>query len=136
MWATSLMRNARLSQHFTKPNGSWCNNSRSCTILNWLTGNGRMVNGCISPSRPTCKANKIILLYMTSYVVQVPPSLHDFYLHWFHAVISHNFPSMLQWKPWNSAYFHFSVQKYVYINGQLIALFIIFFNISHIIFHI
>ena len=24
-------------------------------------------------------------------------------------------------------YFHFSVQKYVYINGQLIALFIIFF---------
>ena len=33
-------------------------------------------------------------------------------------------------------YFHFSVQKYVYINGQLIALFIIFFNISHIVFHI
>jgi len=24
-------------------------------------------------------------------------------------------------------YFHFSVQKYVYINGQLIAFFIIFF---------
>jgi len=33
-------------------------------------------------------------------------------------------------------YFHFSMQKYVYINGQLIALFIIFFNISHIVFHI
>jgi len=33
-------------------------------------------------------------------------------------------------------YFHFSVQKYVYINGQLIALFIIFFNISHIVIHI
>jgi len=31
---------------------------------------------------------------------------------------------------------YFSVQKYVYINGQLIALFIIFFNISHIVFHI
>ena len=33
-------------------------------------------------------------------------------------------------------YFHFSVQKYVYIKGQLIALFIIFFNISHIVIHI
>jgi len=28
---------------------------------------------------------------------------------------------------WDDHYFHFSMQKYVYINGQLIALFIIFF---------
>jgi hypothetical protein len=99
MWATSLMRNARLSQHFTNPYGSWGNNSRSWTILNWLTGSGRMVSGWMSPSRPTWWTNNlIILLCMTSYSVKIPLCLSLFSFTLTSSSCNLNFLPTLQWK--------------------------------------
>lgn len=51
--AASRTRNAKLSQHFTKANGSWGYNSFSTFKKNSLVSTGLVVKGWISPSRPT-----------------------------------------------------------------------------------
>lgn len=53
IWATSRTRNARLSTHLTRAWESCASSSRSCTMLNWLTGIPRICSGWISPSLPT-----------------------------------------------------------------------------------
>ena len=55
-------------------------------------------------------------------------SLHTSSRTSFHTLHSASFICNIMYShKYPESYFHFSVQKYVYINGQLIALFIIFF---------
>jgi hypothetical protein len=55
IWATSLTKNARLSQHLTIANGSWAESSLSVILV--LGGGTRFPRdtGWISPSLPTCE---------------------------------------------------------------------------------